>query len=197
MSEHAPPLYEMNGSEAPTTSESTIAVAPPSTNLLPPRSARATSARATSARERATTLGGLLARRGASNVTDLSKEELFRVLDSDGSGSIDVQQFDRLYEAVRTQTRREMEEAAQAKQYGAASPIRTGVLRRHLRRCEVPPPLSLLPPPHRLPPTASPPPPAPHLVPAPLAFVSTSTSHPSAQAVGSASLPPCLWCLSP
>ena len=51
-----------------------------------------------SVRERGVTLDTALANIVANNSTDLSKKELFRILDRDGNGSLDLQEFDRLYE---------------------------------------------------------------------------------------------------
>lgn len=71
---------------------------------------------------RRTTLGTALTRIGVENSTDLSKKELFHVLDRDGNGCLDLQEFDRLYDTIRAQTKRELWEKTRSQQTGDSLP---------------------------------------------------------------------------
>ena len=92
-------------------------------------------------RERGITLDTALAKIGANNSTDLSKKELFRILDRDGNGNLDLQEFDRLYNAIRAQTKRELWEKTRTRKTGDSWPCSTGCCHAIAR--------ALSPPPHR------------------------------------------------
>ena len=102
--EHTPPLLETNDLKADCTKSASVEFS--------------TVHGLSSARERATTIETALARRGSENVTDLNKAELFRVLDRDGSRSLDFKEFGRLYDVVRAQTKRELQQTTSARQQG-------------------------------------------------------------------------------
>ena len=99
--ERTPSLLESNNSKAASTKSGHIELS---------------TVHGRSARERATTIETALARGGSKNIMDLHKAELFRVLDRDGNGSLDFKEFDHLYDVVRAQTKRELQQTINAKQ---------------------------------------------------------------------------------